>query len=299
MALDDQKQSALDRALLERKELIQTIKSATEKLEKVEQFLAMYRQFATGDILNTEKESLVRKHVGVTLHHAQAQFESILKALLLEYGRPMENPEIIEVLTERGLAPNSNSIQKHMYNKLWKAKKNRVVDHYPGKGYWVSSEPLSEEAGKLAEQVRLQRFRKQNEVQRAPRGQRKPRPWEGRNPTRQRQLTDEQLAIAEDWYLAGEMTRAEIAKQLGGVSLATLGYYFQGGAEGIRARRNMAPDILPKKEAVREAVRLRVLLAQRGKRSGQSSLLSDLDYESARDRLAAIERRFPELVPQE
>ena len=295
MAVSDRDQSALDRALLERKELLDAIKSATEKLEKIEQFLAMYRQLATGSLLNTEKESSIRTAAGGATHHAQKQFESVIRGLLLEHGRPMENPEIIEVLSERGLVPPSRSLQKHMYNKLWKAKKNGVLDHLPGQGYWVKGEQLSEEAAKLAEQARFDRFRKQNEVQRRPRGQAKPRPWKGNNPYRPRQVTDEQLAIAEDWLLAGKMKQSEIAKELGGISASAVAYYFRGGVEGIIARRNTAPGALSKRDAEREVARLRVLLAQRGKRSGQSSLLSDLDFETARERLAAIERCFADL----
>lgn len=297
MAISDRDQSALDRALLERKELLETIKAATEKLEKIEQFLAMYRQLATGSLLNTEKESPIRIAAGTVTHHAQAQFESAVRALLLEYGRPMENPEIIEVLSERGLLPPSRSLQKHMYNKLWKAKKNRVLEHLPGRGYWVKGEPLSDEAAKLAEQARLERFRKQNTVQRRPRGQAKPRPWKGNAAFRPRQVTDEQLAIAEEWVLAGKMTQTEIGKELGGISPSGVAYYFRGGAKGILARRNAPPDALSTRDAEREAARLRALLDQRGKRGGQSSLLSDLDYEAARDRLGAIQRRFPELQP--
>lgn len=297
MATSDRDQSALDRALLERKELLEAIKSATEKLEKLEQFLAMYRQLATGTILNTEKESPIRMAVGTITHHAQAQFESTVRALLLEYGRPMENPEIIEVLSERGLLPPSRSLQKHMYNKLWKAKKAGVLVHLPSLGYWVKGELLSEEATKLAEQARNRRFHKQNSVQRRPRGQRKPRPWQGNSPFRPRQVSDEQLAVAEDWVLAGKMTQTEIGKELGGISPSGVAYYFRGGAENILRRRNAAPDALSKRDAEREAARLGVLLAQRGKRSGQSTLLSALDFEAARERLEAIQRRFPELAP--
>ena len=296
MGLSDDKQSALDRALLERKELQETIKTAVAKLEKIEQFLAMYRQFATGNLLDVEKESLERNATGGGNYHAQEQFESAVRALLLEYGRPMENPEIIDKLNERGLLPKSRSLQKHVYNKLWKAKKNEVLDHFPGKGYWVRGEPLSVEAAALAEEARLERFRKQNEVQRKPWGEAKLRPWQGKPGGRPRQISDEQLAVAEEWLLAGQMKRTEIAKELGGVSVAALTYYFPGGVDGIKQRRQTPPDMLSEKDAIRERARLRLVLAPRSQRArGETSLLSDLDYEAARERLVAIESRFPHL----
>ena len=297
MALSDSQSTALDQALLERKELLETIKVATAKLEKIEQFLAMYRQFATGNILDVEKESQVRLAAGTSPHHAQKQFESQVRALLLDTGRPMENPEIIEKLKARGMTIASRSLQKHVYNKLWKAKKNGVLDHFPGMGYWLKDEPLSEESAKAAEEARLERFRKQNEVERRPWGQAKGRPWKGQQQFRPRQLTDEQLATAEEWLLAGKMTRTEMAKELGGINVGTLAYYFKGGVQGILARRGMPPELLTKKDAAREALRLRLLLAKRTEaKRGQTSLLSNLDYDAARERLAAIESRFPELA---
>ena len=211
----------------------------------------------------------------------------------------MESPEIIEKFKERGHPLGRSNVVKQTWNRLWKAKASGMLQHYPKHGYWLADQPLSADALNRAAAARQARLEKQSRQPRSALA--KGVPWKGRPTGRRRMLTDEQLARAEEWILEGKMTRAEVARELGGVSTPTVHHYFPGGVKSIQARRQTAPNELSPRDAEREHARLRLHLAEHDRRYYQEDApsISDAEYDQLRKRLGAIERRFPNLKKPE
>jgi hypothetical protein len=245
MSSDNPQESALTRALRERRELQDAIRIAAKKLEKVEQFIAMYRQYATGEEGLPELGGMLDKHAQASGWMGQETFGQLVRSLLMDMGRPMESPEIIEKFAERGHPLGRTNVVKQTWNKLWLEKRAGNLIHLPKLGYWLPNEPLTEEAKAKSVEARATRLResRRNPSRKVPDRTGNPR---GRRPT----LSDEQLAMAEEWLMKG-VRRSEVAKRLG-VATPTVLYSFPKGAENIRERRNKPPAELSKKEVVRE-----------------------------------------------
>jgi DNA-binding CsgD family transcriptional regulator len=141
-------------------------------------------------------------------------FEQLLRATLHDARRPMKSPEIIEAFRKRGHPIRGNETRT-AWNRLWKAKANGMLITIPRFGYWLADEQLPDGA---LDTPPPKRKRLDPEVVRDIRGI-------GRKIGRQRLLTDSQVKLLERWLADGTKTRAEMARDLGGVSIATIGNY--------------------------------------------------------------------------
>ena len=292
MAAEDQPDSPISRALKERKELQEVIKAAAQKLEKIEQFLRMYRQYNVGSAA-TDMGVIVDAQVIPGVPSSQEGFEQLVRALLMEVGRPMESGEIIEKFRERGHPLGRSNEVKQTWNKLWRAKTNGKLTHEPKLGYWLPGEPVTAEAQAAALRAKAER-----KLQRGPRvargGQ---RPWTGNPPGRRRSLSDSQLNQAEQWILEGKMTRKQIAEALG-VSAPAINYYFHGGLKTLQeAAASRLPEALSPAQAKYEHARLVAETADHNRHYYQEDkpIITDTQYDSLRSRIKAIEARFPKL----
>jgi hypothetical protein len=97
--------------------------------------------------------------------------------------------------------------------QTWQAKKNGVLINIPSYGYWLKDEPLPQAALDPTKRIVSDPATRKN--------------YRGRgNPVgRQRVLTDSQINTLESWFEKGTMTRAEMARELGGISLGTINNY--------------------------------------------------------------------------
>lgn len=228
MALADE-DIALSKALRRRKELQDDIKSSVKKLEKIEEFLRMYRQLSTIDDVDSNGEeeeygqSTTLSGVGV---HGQTQqvFEQFVCSILRDTGRPMKSGEIAEVFRERGHPIGGNEM-RNAWNKLWKAKARGVLVNIPRYGYWLADEPLPENA--LAQPP--------IPPKRSPPGESMRSKTEGKPRGRKRSLTESQVKTAEKWLLEG-WTFEKIGRHLGGVSRATISRRFPGGRKAVQEK---------------------------------------------------------------
>lgn len=292
MPSPDQIETPLARALRERKELQERIRSDAQRLEKLEQIISWLRE-GTIKQESVDKGATHAELVSPGAPSSQEAFVMMVRALLLEIGRPMESTEIIEIFEKRGHPLGRSNVMKQTWNKLWLAKRAGALTHESKLGYWLPGEPLTDAAREKAAEARATRFK-----QHPPR--RKggtPRPWTGKPKGRPRSLSPELLKMAERLLLEGKSGRV-VAETLG-VSPPTVGYYFKGGAAALRKKASeTAVDHLSETQAETECVRLAAELAQHDKRYYQedSPTISDAEYDKLRERLRAIEAQFPHLT---
>ncbi|HET8918695.1 MAG TPA: hypothetical protein VFN27_03355 [Xanthobacteraceae bacterium] len=215
MASDDFQDSALGKALQRRKELQETIKNAVQEIEKIEEWLKMYRSFSTGgvDIFKGADTNRVMP-LSVAGRKSQSLFEHLVLSVLRDVGRPMRSPEIIDEFRRRGHPLPGNEIRA-AWNRLWEAKVRGTLTSDPKLGYWIAGEPLSEKAKEEALIAGKRRKSGALAVIHAARGTKV-----GRDPL----WGPEQIEAAERMLLAGK-SRAEVAAALGGVSMGTLQKY--------------------------------------------------------------------------
>lgn len=213
MAGEDFQDTALAKALQRRKELQETIRNAVQEIEKIEEWLKMYRSFST-DNVEINRGELAHspfKLRGAAYGTTQSVFETLVLAVLRDVGRPMRSPEIIEEFRRRGHPVQGNEIRT-AWNRLWEAKHRGVLTSEPKLGYWIAGEPLTEEARERALAAGKYRRSGVSAAIQANRGKKKgpPEAW-----------GPEQVAAAERMLLAGK-SRLEVAAALGGVSQGTI-----------------------------------------------------------------------------
>ena len=141
---DQLSETPVSRALKRRKQLQDEIKTSIKELEKIEEFLKMYRSLS-GDNDGAVVSKLRYILGGAGTGRTQAFFEQLVRTVLLDAGRPMRSPEIIEAFNKRGHSIGGNEIRT-AWNRLWQAKKNKVLINIPSYGYWLADEPLPEKA---------------------------------------------------------------------------------------------------------------------------------------------------------
>src|SRR5665647_2357574 len=150
MTSSEQNETPLARALKERKELKEIISSAMQKLEKIEQFLSMYRQF-TVDETSVEKgvsEAVEQPTIGKAFEWGRSQdgFDILIRQVLRDVGRPMQSGEVVDEFRRRGHPIGGSNELKQTWNRLWAAKTRKAIINLPGLGYWLPDEPLTAEA---------------------------------------------------------------------------------------------------------------------------------------------------------
>jgi Helix-turn-helix domain of resolvase len=236
MAEEDFQDTALAKALRRRKELQDTIRNAVQEIEKIEEWLKMYRSFSTEDIEINKGEIEQPTATKMVAGHGKTQsiFEMLVLSVLRDVGRPMKSPELIEEFRRRGHPMQGNEIRT-AWNRLWEAKSRGVLTSDPKVGYWIAGEPLSAEAREQAIIAGKRRRSGVSAVIESARGKKKgpPELW-----------GPEEIATAERMLLAGK-SRLEVAAALGGVSQGTIQKYIPGGIRGLREKY---PDVvIPKR----------------------------------------------------
>src|SRR5665213_1138304 len=141
-------ETPISRAIKRRKELQDLIKDSMKELEKVDEFLRMFRAFSANDAEeiegNVTKEPLyILGRAG--MGQAQPVFEQYLRATLLDAQRPLTSLEVIDAFRERGHPIGGNEGRTAM-NRLWKAKASGMLTKIPKYGYWLADEPLPKSA---------------------------------------------------------------------------------------------------------------------------------------------------------
>jgi hypothetical protein len=126
----------------------------------------------------------------------------------------MRSPEIIAAFRQRGMPIGGNETRT-AWNRLWMAKSNGVLTKIPQYGYWLADEPIPKGALALPPPKRDSSPSERARRERAP----------GRKIGRQRLLNDSQIRLLDQWLKDGTKTRVEMARDLGGVSLATINNY--------------------------------------------------------------------------
>jgi hypothetical protein len=285
MAKDDPALSALDRAIKERKELQDVIKTAMQKLEKIEQFLSMFRHYAAAD------GSTDREIVGPTINRgghgkSQQMFEMLARTVMLDLKRPVRSPEIVEEFRKRGHPIGGVNEIKTAWNRLWSGKASGVFLHVPHHGYWPVDEPL--DVAGLPPRPKKPHGAPLNPNRGTPKG-------------RPKKLNPEQVAIAEEMLLAGK-SGAEVGKIFGGLPPATIYSYFPGGVVALR-RRQAEEDAKLRAEldkmtldlASVEHARLEREISKHDRLYYQEDnpQISNKEYDMMRRRYGALEERFP------
>lgn len=214
---DDPQDTLISRAIKRRKELQDAAKAIMKELEKIEEFLRMYRSLSSPDEEGMQGEETQSPQYilgGAGKGQTQAVFEQLVRTVLLDARRPMRSPEIIQAFRQRGMPIGGNETRT-AWNRLWMAKAAGVLTKIPRYGYWLADEPLPKEA--LAHPPPKHEADPSEKVRR----ERAP----GRKIGRQRLLTDSQVKLLGQWLEEGKKTQAEMARDLGGVSVGTIQNY--------------------------------------------------------------------------
>jgi hypothetical protein len=233
MSSDDAADTPVGRALKRRKELEGVIKASMKELEKIDDFLKLYRHWSAPPEENSkggsdepEQVSLTRKGFGLS----QSLFEHSAREILREVGHPLSSPDFVEEFRKRGQPLGGNEIRA-AWNKLWLAKDRGVLVHIPKFGYWLADEPLPEGALTVPRTKRAYR----------PKGQSQRSQWTGRRIGRKPILTESQVKAGKEWILAGK-SRDEVCTHLGGISVTTFQNYF--GETFKEYRANMVAEAM-------------------------------------------------------
>jgi hypothetical protein len=213
----DQSETPVSRAIKRRKELQDGIKASMKELEKLDEFLRMWRHLSADadEAIKGVETSEPHLMLGRAGHgQTQAMFEQYVRALLRDVGRPMQSGEIVEAFRERGHRIGGNETRT-AWNRLWQAKDRGVLQNVPRYGYWFADEPVPEAV--LAAPP--------PKVRHSTTGMPLRKEWAGRPQGRKRILTESQIKTLEEWFSEGKKTREEMARDLGGISLGTVNNY--------------------------------------------------------------------------
>lgn len=235
MAVNEASDPALARALKRRKELQDTIRASLQEVDKIENWLRTYREFAGDFKLDSESE---QKTMPLTSFgraawgSAQQMFEHFVREILMERGVPMQANEVLAEFQKRGHPLGGSNELKQTWNRLWQAKVNGVLVHFPRPGYWVAGEPIPEsEAVRARAEIDAGLRPKPKERKSRVELTRKSNP---RAPGRAPMLSEHEVKLGEKWILEGKYSTQEICNKLGGISSGTFYRYFPGGQEAVR-----------------------------------------------------------------
>jgi transcriptional regulator len=226
MAEDGTENIQLANALKRQKELQDTIKNATntiksamQELEKIRQFIDLYRSFSphrdSGIARGSDSASLPSKKLKGRAHgQTQSVFEALALDILRDIGRPMKSGEFVEEFRKRGQPLGGNEVRT-AWNRLWQARKAALLTHDVQLGYWLPGEPITEEMRARALEAGKRKQRSGPSLRELTKGKRKGPPAA---------LTPEQVGEAEQLLLSGK-SRKEVCELFGGISMATLAGY--------------------------------------------------------------------------
>lgn len=134
---------AIQRALQRRREL-------EEEIREIDLFLSLYEQFAghpvsvgamaASVVSDTSKPRRGRKRGGGGM--SQEDFIALARDLLLEIGRPVNGPALLEKFHEKGRHIGGADEIKNLTTKIWRAR-DRIIK-IPGAGYWPVEVPCPE-----------------------------------------------------------------------------------------------------------------------------------------------------------
>lgn len=219
-----------------------TIKASMQEIEKLKQFIDLYRSFTTdsdsGIGRGSDSAALPPASTKLKGHaHGQTQavFEALALDILRDVSRPMKSTEFIEEFRKRGQPLGGNEVRT-AWNRLWQAKKAGSLTYDVKLGYWIPGEPLTEEM-KLSALAAAKRNRGKAPSLRDTIGRRKGPPSA---------LTPEQVKEAERLLLSGKL-RKEVCELFGGIAMATLAHYV-GHTADFMARH---PEFVPPKQTYR------------------------------------------------
>ena len=134
--------------------------------------------------------------------------------ILRDVGRPMKSGEFVEEFRKRGQPLGGNEVRTAS-NRLWQARKAGLLTHDVKLGYWITGEPLSDEAKERAHEAAKRKPRRGPSMVTLAKGKRKGPPAA---------LSPGQVAEAEQLLLSGK-SRKEVCDLFGGIALATLAHY--------------------------------------------------------------------------
>lgn len=198
----------IEGAIKKRRELSEQIRKALYDIEEIEQLLRLYRKHSVAsfkggsEAVDEPERGVGRAAQGMT----QALFEHLAREILRERGEPLQSPDFIEEFAKRGYPIGGANEQKQTWNRLWQAKTNGVLTHFPKPGYWLADEPVPESPA----------VRGKAEVaagRRSPNKPKSPRPYTGKPRGRTRLLNEQQLIQAGQWIDEGRSIK-EIAAML-------------------------------------------------------------------------------------
>jgi hypothetical protein len=165
---DLRKDQAVQRAQMRRREL-------EKELQEIDTFLALYQRFA-GDVVQADPETDIsadrldrpdiqqnsaivtpsvtsslstpevqsaqerpqsagRRPIGMS----QEEFNSFIREILLEAGRPLDQPAILDRVHAKGRHVGGKDELSNTKTKLWRAKD--VITKIPGAGFWPADVP--------------------------------------------------------------------------------------------------------------------------------------------------------------
>lgn len=99
MAANETSDPALARALKRRKELQESIRASLQEVDKIENWLRTYREFAGDFKLDSESEQKtapITSFGRASWGSAQQMFEHFVREILLERGIPLQANEVLE-----------------------------------------------------------------------------------------------------------------------------------------------------------------------------------------------------------
>jgi hypothetical protein len=132
------------RALARKEAIEREIESLQVEVRDIDTFVALYPRFADESDSNreeaTSEESSSEEHASPKYDHTgngmitQEQFETDIRKLLIENGRPMKRGQLINGLHSRGLRVGGTDELKNFGTKIWKARYRFI--NIKREGYW-------------------------------------------------------------------------------------------------------------------------------------------------------------------
>ena len=233
MAEKDQQRGAHERAIERRKELSDSIRKELQEIETIDTFLKAYRKYSgiepQGGVEpeGVDPPSLGRAGLGMT----QALFEYLAREILCNRGEPMQSQEFVEAFRDRGQPIGGTNELKQAWNRLWQAKVNGVLVHFPKPGYWLADEPVPE-----SRSVR-NKAAIENGLMEKPEPHGPGHKYLGKRMGRPKVITDGQIETAQKWLLEGNKSLKQISIDLGGVNLQTLRNHLSHFLKELREKR--------------------------------------------------------------
>jgi hypothetical protein len=232
------------------------IKIEMQEIEQIEVFLRQYSRFSNGTNSSAPLQKVGPSGLARVAGKGKSQevFEAWARSAMIELGRPMATPEVVEMLKRRGTSIGGSNEWKTASNRLWKAKDTGRFAHKVGVGYWPSDLPWPEKDTPEKGGAPSLKPKRGSIPARFHRGTGRPR---GRG----RGLNDEQVKVLYALIRAGKSAK-EAGAELGGLSGSAIYNYVGRGKNAVAARRKMGipdpPDdvneLLPRRgRKVREA----------------------------------------------